>query len=83
MGGLGVSDGFARELMRTCAALRERMSSPELRESLARMLRVTGGCWPRNVPIPPRPTKTLLHLAWFISGGFFLTGGILLLLCRQ
>jgi hypothetical protein len=28
------------------------MSSPELRESLARMLRVTGGCWPRNVPIP-------------------------------
>jgi hypothetical protein len=28
------------------------MSSPELRESLARMLRVTGGWWPRNVPIP-------------------------------
>jgi hypothetical protein len=28
------------------------MSSPELRESSARMLRVTGGCWPRNVPIP-------------------------------
>jgi hypothetical protein len=52
MGGLGVSDGFARELMRTCAAPGERMSSPELRESSARMLRVTGGCWPRNVPIP-------------------------------
>jgi hypothetical protein len=38
--------------MRTCAAPGERMSSPELRESSARMLRVTGGCWPRNVPIP-------------------------------
>jgi hypothetical protein len=52
MGGLGVSDSFARELMRTCAAPGERMSSPELRESSARMLRVTGGCWPKNVPIP-------------------------------
>jgi hypothetical protein len=52
MGGLGVSDGFARELMRTCAVPRGRMSSPELRESSARMLRVTGGWWPRNVPIP-------------------------------
>jgi hypothetical protein len=28
------------------------MSSPELWESSARMLRVTGGWWPRNVPIP-------------------------------
>jgi hypothetical protein len=52
VGGLGVSDGFARELMRTCAAPGGRMSSPELRESLAQMLRVTGGWWPRNVPIP-------------------------------
>jgi hypothetical protein len=52
MGGLGVSDGFARELMRTCAAPGGRMSSPELRESSARMLRVTGGFWPKNVPIP-------------------------------
>jgi hypothetical protein len=52
MGGLGVSDGFARELMRTYAAPGGRMSSPELRESSARMLRVTGGCWPRNAPIP-------------------------------
>jgi hypothetical protein len=52
MGGLGVSDGFARELMRTCAAPGGRMSSPELRESSARMLRVTEGWWPRNVPIP-------------------------------
>jgi hypothetical protein len=52
VGGLGVSDGFARELMRMCAAPGGRMSSPELRESSARMLRVTGGWWPRNVPIP-------------------------------
>jgi hypothetical protein len=52
MGGLGVSDGFARELMRTCAAPGGRMSSPELRESSAQMLRVTGGWWPRNVHIP-------------------------------
>jgi hypothetical protein len=52
MGGLGVSDGFARELMRTCAAPGGRMSSPELRESSTRMLRVTGGWWPKNVPIP-------------------------------
>jgi hypothetical protein len=28
------------------------MSSPKLRESSAQMLEVTGGCWPRNVPIP-------------------------------
>jgi hypothetical protein len=52
VGGLEVSDGFARELMRTCAAPGGRMSSPELRESSARMLRVTEGWWPRNVPIP-------------------------------
>jgi hypothetical protein len=52
LGGLGVSDSFARELMRTCAAPGCRMSSPELRESSAWMLRVTGGCWPRIVPIP-------------------------------
>jgi hypothetical protein len=29
-----------------------RMSLPELRESSARMLEVTGGRWPKNVPIP-------------------------------
>jgi hypothetical protein len=51
-GGLGVSDSFATELMGTCTALEGRMSSPELREFLARMLRVTGGRWPKNVSIP-------------------------------
>jgi hypothetical protein len=59
MGGLGVSNGFARELMRTCAAPGGRMSSPELRESSARMLRVTGGWWPRNVPIPRAASEDL------------------------
>jgi hypothetical protein len=52
VGGLGVYDSFAVELMETCAALGERMSSPELRESSARMLEVTGGRWPKNVSIP-------------------------------
>jgi hypothetical protein len=50
--GLGVSDCFAVELMGTYVAVGGRMSSPELRESSARMLEVTGGRWPRNVPIP-------------------------------
>jgi hypothetical protein len=52
VGGLGVSDSFAVEMMGTCAALGARMSLPELRESSARMLEVTGGRWPKNVPIP-------------------------------
>jgi hypothetical protein len=52
MGKLGVSDSFAMELMGTSAAPGGRMSSPELRESSARMLEVTGGRWPKNVPIP-------------------------------
>jgi hypothetical protein len=38
--------------MGTCATFGERMSSPELRESSARMLKVTGGRWPRNIPTP-------------------------------
>jgi hypothetical protein len=48
----GVSDRFAVDLLVTCAAPGERMSSPELRESFARMLKVTGRRWPRNVLIP-------------------------------
>jgi hypothetical protein len=35
-----------------CAAPGETMSSPELQETSVRMLKVTGGRWPRNVPIP-------------------------------
>jgi hypothetical protein len=52
VGGKGVSDNFAMELMGTCAAPGGRMSSPELRESSARMPEVTGGRWPKNLPIP-------------------------------
>jgi hypothetical protein len=52
MGELGVSDSFAMELMGTCVAPGGRMSSLELRESSARMLEVTRGRWPKNVPIP-------------------------------
>jgi hypothetical protein len=52
VGELGVSDSFAMELMGTCAAPGGRMSSPELRESSARMLEVNGGRWPKDVPIP-------------------------------
>jgi hypothetical protein len=47
-----VSDNFAVELMGTCVAPGGRMSSPELRESSTRMLEVTGGRWPKNLPIP-------------------------------
>jgi hypothetical protein len=47
-----VSDSFAVDLMGTCVALGGRMSSTELRESSARMLEITGGRWPKNVPIP-------------------------------
>jgi hypothetical protein len=50
--GLGASKRFAAELLETCAVPGERMSSLELRESSARMRKVTGGCWPRNVSIP-------------------------------
>jgi hypothetical protein len=52
VGGVGVSISFAVELMGTCAAPGGRMSSSELRESSARMLKVTGGRWSKNVLIP-------------------------------
>jgi hypothetical protein len=50
--GLGVSDRFVVELMGACAALGGSMSSPKLPESSTRMLKVAGGRWPRNIPIP-------------------------------
>jgi hypothetical protein len=49
--GSRASDCFAMDLMETCVVPGETMSSPELRESSARMLKFTGGRWPRNVPI--------------------------------
>jgi hypothetical protein len=67
VGGLGVSDSFAMELMGTCAALRGRMSSPEFRESLARMLKVTGVDGPRMFRSPARLAKTSLRLAWLVT----------------
>jgi hypothetical protein len=65
--GVGVSESFAVDLMGTCAALGGRMSSPELWESSARMLEVTGGRCPKNVPIPARLVKTFLRLAWLAT----------------
>jgi hypothetical protein len=50
--GSRASDRFAADLLETCAVPGETMSSPELQESFARILKVTGGRWPRNVLIP-------------------------------
>jgi hypothetical protein len=49
---LGASDRFAVDLLGTCTAPGERMSSPGLQESSTRMVKVTGDHWPRNVLIP-------------------------------
>jgi hypothetical protein len=43
---------FVEELMETCTVPEELMSSLELWETSSRMLKVTGGRWPRNDPIP-------------------------------
>jgi hypothetical protein len=43
---------FVEELMETCMVPGELMSSPELRETSSRMLKVIGGRWSRNDPIP-------------------------------
>jgi hypothetical protein len=59
---VGVSDNFAVELMGTCAAPGGRMSSPELRESSARMLEVTGVDAQRIFRSPGRRAKTCLRL---------------------
>jgi hypothetical protein len=50
--GLRASERFAVDLLETCMVPGEMMSSPELRESSTRMLKVTRGRWPRNVLIP-------------------------------
>jgi hypothetical protein len=67
VGGLGVSDSFVVELMGTCAALGGRMSSPELRESSTRMLRLPGVDGPRMFRSPTRLAKTSLRLAWLMT----------------
>jgi hypothetical protein len=83
VGGLGVSDRFAVELIGTCAALGGRMSSPVLGESSARMLKVTEDLWPKNVPISRAVSEDIFtsHLAREMK--IFLMDGILLLLYRQ
>jgi hypothetical protein len=50
--GLWASERFAAKLLGTCVVLGETISLPELRESSTRMLKVTGGRWPRKVLIP-------------------------------
>jgi hypothetical protein len=61
VGGMGVYDNFAVELMGTCAAPGGRMSSPELRESSTRMLEVTGG---RRTRPSPRHRLCRLRPRW-------------------
>jgi hypothetical protein len=46
------ASGIFVELMGTCAGPGEVMSSPKLRETSSRMLKVTRGRWHRNDPIP-------------------------------
>jgi hypothetical protein len=50
--GLRATSCFVEELLETCTAPEGLMSSPELRETSLRMLKVTGGRWPRNDLIP-------------------------------
>jgi hypothetical protein len=45
--------------MGTCVALGARMSLPKLRESSARMLKVTEGRWPKNILIPRTAGKDI------------------------
>jgi hypothetical protein len=80
---VGVSESFDVDLMGTCAALGGRMSSPELRESSARMLEVTGGRWPKNVPIRRAASEDFFTSCMARDLKVFPYGGILLLLYRQ
>jgi hypothetical protein len=65
--GLVVSDRFVVDLLGTCAAPGGRMSSPELRESLAQMLEVTGVAGRGMFRSPGRLAKTCLHPDWLVS----------------
>jgi hypothetical protein len=51
-GFLRASRGFVEELAETCAEPGEVMTSPDLRKSSSRMLKVTEGEWHKNDPIP-------------------------------
>jgi hypothetical protein len=69
--------------MGTCAALGGRMSLLELRESSARMLKVTGGRWPRNVSIPRATDEDIFTSRLAREMKIFLMDRILMLLYRQ
>ena len=56
-GAMGASKGFVEELAETCAELREVMTSPDLRKTSSRMLKVTGGEWHKKDPIPVVSSK--------------------------
>jgi hypothetical protein len=43
------------------------MSSPELRETSSRMLKVTGGRWPSNDSIPRVAGEDFLRLDWLVT----------------
>jgi hypothetical protein len=60
--GLRASCHFVGDLLEMCVAPGETMSSHELRETSARMLKVTWGRWPRNVPIPRAASEYFLRL---------------------
>jgi hypothetical protein len=81
--GLGASERFAVDLLGTCVAPEERMSLPWLWESSTRMRKVTGGRWPRNVPIPRVAGEDILTSRLAREMKIFLMDGMLLLLYRQ
>jgi hypothetical protein len=81
--GLRASNRFVAELLETCAVPGETMSSPELRESSARMLEVTGGRWPTNVPIPRAAGEDMFTSRLAREMKISLTDGMLVLLYRQ
>jgi hypothetical protein len=59
---LRASDLFVADLLETCAVPGETMSLPELQESSARMLKVTGVAGLEMFWYPERPARTCLRL---------------------
>jgi hypothetical protein len=53
-------------LMGICAVPGEVMSSPELRETSSCMMKVTGGRWHSNAPIPRAAGDYFLHPVWLV-----------------
>jgi hypothetical protein len=65
--GMRATGRFVEELMETCAAPGELMSSPELWETSLQMLKITRGRWPRNDLIPQAAGKDFLRLDWLVT----------------